>query len=212
MDTVRDLHDVDGMTLLAGLEDDIVKTLHYSAKGWAKIPKHWKKFPLCWLGWGERSQCVREDSPWWNDEDLRKAVQNLLWDFHRTVADVIEKEFGLQNTEGRLRVIAEPSIDDSSGIFIITEDTKQVLYSTEWKVYAWDYATPEVMAEGLHEVYEQVKDKLRGQLVTQVADWIDTEVIAGLVVDALDEQGTPLTNENCHQQWLRQVEFLAANS
>ena len=201
---------MDGMELLAELEDDITKKLHYSAKG-HKIPKGWKRFPLCWLGWGERSQCVREDSPWWNEDDLRKAVQNLLGDFHRTVADVIEKEFGLENTEGSLRVIAEPSIDDRSGVYIITEDTKQVLYSFELKVFAWDYATPEVMAEWLQEVYEQVKGKLKEQLIKQVAEWIDTQVIAEMVVDHLEEQGTPLTAKNCQDQWLSQIEKLAGS-
>ena len=206
---------MDGMELLAELEKDIVEHYHYSAEGY--IPKRgkpfedWRKFPLCWLGWGERPGTVRDPSPWWDEEDLRKAIQNLLWDFHRTVADVIEVEFGLRNTEGSLRVITEPSIDDHSGVYIITEDTKQVLYSSELKVGMWEYATPKDMAEGLQEVYEQVKGKLKEQLVKQVADWVDTEVIAEMVVDALDEQGTPLTNENCHRQWLRQIEFLAAN-
>lgn len=50
----------------------------------------------------------------------------------------------------------------------------------------------------------------RDTLIDQVADWIDTQVIAELIVRHLENFGDPLTLENAKSAWYFQLEELGA--
>ncbi len=38
--------------------------------------------------------------------------------------------------------------------------------------------------------------------LTELADWIDTTTIAEAILEELEEQGVPVTLENCQKVWL----------
>jgi len=46
------------------------------------------------------------------------------------------------------------------------------------------------------------------QVIEQVADWIDTHVIAEMIVDHLEEQGEDITLERAKKVWLDSLENL----
>jgi menaquinone-dependent protoporphyrinogen IX oxidase len=48
----------------------------------------------------------------------------------------------------------------------------------------------------------------REQLITELARWIDTQVIAEAIVDHLEREGMELTLQNGKDAWLAQMETL----
>lgn len=48
----------------------------------------------------------------------------------------------------------------------------------------------------------------RQQVIEQVADWIDTHVIAEMIVDHLEEHGEDITVERAKEVWLNSLENL----
>ena len=65
---------------------------------------------------------------------------------------------------------------------------------------------------GVIESYTQhsrVKEETvnKEEVITEVADWIDTLVIAEMVVDHLEEQGMEITTENAKEVWLESTCF-----
>ena len=44
--------------------------------------------------------------------------------------------------------------------------------------------------------------------LTELADWIDTTTIAEAILEELEEQGVPVTLENCQKVWLDALEEL----
>jgi len=48
------------------------------------------------------------------------------------------------------------------------------------------------------------------ELIGKVADWVDTQVIAELIVGHLEDQGDELTLENAKAAWYSELEELGA--
>jgi len=48
------------------------------------------------------------------------------------------------------------------------------------------------------------------ELIGKVADWVDTQVIAELIVGHLEDQGDELTLENAKTVWYLELEELGA--
>ena len=48
------------------------------------------------------------------------------------------------------------------------------------------------------------------ELIAKVAEWVDTQVIAELIVDHLENQGDELTLENAKTVWYAELEELGA--
>ena len=52
-------------------------------------------------------------------------------------------------------------------------------------------------------------DDEREELVTQIAEWIDTTVIAEMIVASLEEEEGELTLERCKETWYGTLENLS---
>ena len=48
------------------------------------------------------------------------------------------------------------------------------------------------------------------ELIGKLADWVDTQVIAELIVQHLEDQGDELTLENAKAAWYSELEQLGA--
>jgi hypothetical protein len=46
------------------------------------------------------------------------------------------------------------------------------------------------------------------EVIKEVADWIDTQVIAEMIVDHLEESGRPVTVQEAKDMWLGTLENL----
>ena len=53
-------------------------------------------------------------------------------------------------------------------------------------------------------------DDEREELVTQIAEWIDTTVIAEMIVASLEEEEGELTLERCKETWYGTLENLGS--
>jgi len=63
---------------------------------------------------------------------------------------------------------------------------------------------------GRPDMIEAIVQIDRDQLIAQVADWVDTQVIAELIVDHLRDQGDELTLENAKECWYAELQNLGA--
>jgi len=52
--------------------------------------------------------------------------------------------------------------------------------------------------------------KKKEKVVDEVADWIDTRVIAEMVADHLEQEGEEVTVESCKEAWLGTLENLGS--
>lgn len=52
----------------------------------------------------------------------------------------------------------------------------------------------------------------REELIEKLADWVDTHVIAEMVLDHLKDTGEPLTLERAKEAWLQTLEYLGGNA
>jgi len=63
-----------------------------------------------------------------------------------------------------------------------------------------------------HHTQEQTKQdnpsKEQEAIISQVAEWIDTDVIAGVIAEELVDRALPVTLENRQKVWLRVLEDL----
>lgn len=51
----------------------------------------------------------------------------------------------------------------------------------------------------------------REKLIEELANWIDTHVIAEMILDHLKDSGEPLTLERAKEAWLNTLEYLGGN-
>ena len=49
----------------------------------------------------------------------------------------------------------------------------------------------------------------RDQVINEIADWIDTQVIAEMIVEHLEESGRPVTVQEAKEVWLNTLENLS---
>lgn len=63
---------------------------------------------------------------------------------------------------------------------------------------------------GRPDMLEAIQQIDKDELIGQVAEWVDTHVIAELIVDHLQDQGDELSLENAKECWYAELEHLGA--
>lgn len=141
--------------LLDRLESSLVDTLGSDSDD---SENGWGKYALCSLCYGERDGCVNESSPLWNDESLEKSIINMFYQFYMPVRDMIEEELEIKMPDW-LKIVIEPSYEDTSFIVIYRISTRKVVYYNDIKAWNYQFDNPEELGEALLAVYEEIKQE-----------------------------------------------------
>ena len=137
---------MEAQELLTGLEQSLAE--NYLMDGYEDIiPEQWKDYPLCWLAYGERDGCIRQGSPFW-DDDVMVGVKNLFHDYYRFLADELETWIPLEGRD-HLTVYVDPSYGDITSTLVIQHSRSLVVYSTDCKAWNLEFDTPDDLASEL---------------------------------------------------------------
>lgn len=178
---------MEAQELLTGLEQSLAE--NYLLDGYEDIiPEQWKDYPLCWLAYGERDGCIREGSPWWND-DVMVGVKNLFYDYYHFLADEIERWISLERKD-HLTVYIDPSYEDITSTLVIQHSRSLVVYSSDRKAWNFEVATPEDLAEELdgdfHAMAEAIeRNNEKNRVVVFVEGGLLQEVLTSKDIDVL---------------------------
>jgi antitoxin (DNA-binding transcriptional repressor) of toxin-antitoxin stability system len=146
------------------------------------VPEAWREYPLCWLAYGEREGCVRESSPFW-DDDVLAGVKTLLYWYHHYLADELEAWLPLDSMKAYLCTYIDPSYEDSSQVIVIQPSTNLVVFTEDIKAWNFCFDTPDDLANSLdedfHEMAELIEDAKAGtKLIITVQGGLIQEIIA----------------------------------
>ena len=130
-------------------EDEGCKSTDYDAP----VPV-WKKYRLCGVCYGEREGCVNENSPFWRD-DVMQAVINLFYTYYKVIRDAAEDELGIKMPEW-IRIVVEPSYEDTSAIVLFTTESKKVLFTYDCKPWHFTWENPDELEKSLEEDYQRI--------------------------------------------------------
>lgn len=118
-----------------------------------------------------------------------------------------ELKVGESYTLDELREILGPSYDDSDRLFAFGNDEEVIVAQDEGNS---NYEVVAVMDEP--RLYKGGPDTRtnREQITDDLARWVDTQVIAEMVVSHLEDVGGGVTLESCKDAWLRTLELLGS--
>jgi hypothetical protein len=148
---------MEGMKLLEGLETFLMDW--YSADS-EDVPMAWHEYPLCWLAYGEREGCVREGSPFWQD-DVLMGVKDLLYWYHHYLADELEAGLSLKPGTEYLCTYVDPSYEDSSQVLVIQPQTKLLVFTEAIKCWNFCFAEPDDLADNLEADFKLMSEVLQ---------------------------------------------------
>jgi len=147
---------MEGKELLQGLEESL--GANYSADG-SDVPEVWRNYPLCWLAYGEREGCVREASPFW-DDDVMVGVKNLLYWYHHYLADELETWLLLDSKKAYLCTYVDPSYEDTSQVIVIQPSSRLVVFNADHKAWNFSFETPQDLADSLDTDFHDMAEVL----------------------------------------------------
>ena len=61
------------------------------------------------------------------------------------------------------------------------------------------------------DAYDPCYASVEEAVIDEIANWIDTQVIAQMIVEHLGCEGEEVTVENCKQTWYRVLEHIGGN-
>lgn len=136
-----------GLQLLKKLEAQLVELY-----GKGDEPEDgWKDFPQVGKCYGTREGCVNEDSPLWSDEVLQ-GVTDLFREYVSVIRDAAQEDYHIVKPEW-LRIVIEPSYEDTSHVVVYLDRRRRVVWDYEGKAWNFQWPTPTEMAEDMANDY-----------------------------------------------------------
>lgn len=123
------------------------------------VPADWKQYPLCWLAYGSgKKGCIREDSPYWDDEDTMRGIINLLYGYYAALRDKLCCESGVPTHE--VSIFIEPSYENESAALVVYRD--RVILKDIFKAWNFGFDKPSDFGERAVTDYERMKKAMKG--------------------------------------------------
>jgi hypothetical protein len=71
--------------------------------------------------------------------------------------------------------------------------------------------TISLLGDVVNTIEKQLAANMRKKVLSEVAQWLDTDTIAQMLVEHLEAVGKPATVGNCQELWLDAIECMASN-
>ncbi len=139
-----------GLQLLKKLEARLVE--HYGKED--EPVTGWEAFPQVGKCYGSREGCLNEGSTLYRDDTLQGVI-DLFYEYVTVIRDAAQEDYPIAKPEW-LRIVVEPSYEDTSHIVLYLDQRKRVVCDYDCKAWNFQWPTPDEMAEDMANDYTTI--------------------------------------------------------
>lgn len=126
----------------------------------SQVPRPWKRWPWCYLGYGPRNgDCVNIRGPFFDEEDVRGSILEM---FSALFLAVIESRPILEPL-ANIQVLVMPSHKDWTHVAVLDLREEALLYHNRWEAWCFTFETPQELDRFMAQVAAKITARKTAQ-------------------------------------------------